>query len=135
MTHEVIIDKWVSFYELRHVNVDIEVEPTNSPTIPFFKITKFNYNNKNYTEEEIDNVLWNLGLNTKQYRYVIEEPASHRTSKHGVKYDYRFVCPERRDKEWLEKGNPSEEVKMASCKMKDMSTVAYHLKSGNMKNY
>lgn len=128
------LTRWVSFYELRHLGVEIEVESTQLGN-PSYKIVKFNWKGKNYSEEDIEKVLWRLGLNVKQYRYEIEEPCAHKTTVHGVKVDYRFSAPERLDKEWITTGNPSEEAKLASCKMKDFTRVAHHLANGNLKNY
>lgn len=120
-----IIYKSLSFSDLESVGILVDVSRSSLP----LKVSSVTKNGDSIPIEELHNILYSVGISNNHY-LEIQDVTTHRNLDNKVVEDYRFVGQERLDKVWLTSGYASDEVRMATSKMKDMSSFLGRLSGG-----
>lgn len=96
----------------------------------------YNKAGEKLTLTELNTLLWSIGMNIRDNHFKVTKKHKHRAccSKLPV-HDFKFTCPERLDRVWVDGKLASDEAKMASSQMEDMGSVAHSLKNGNYGDY
>lgn len=99
---QVLVDKSISFGLLRDGGYEIQTTEFEKGKYTRVKIDSVKLDGKWISRDELSNILYSVGLDTKNARFWVETKTTHRPYEASPKvvHDYRFGGYERYDPEW-----------------------------------
>lgn len=122
ITDKHVIYRAMSFTDLEALGIKITLSDLEGE----LEIASITHKGKSYS---LQSLLHQVGIRDNVFVHVSDK-STHVRATGQQTYNHRLVGEERNDRKWLMSGHASDEIQLASSKMRDMSEQLSRLSSG-----